>query len=109
MPNNTDDHARQTNIPAVGETDLDEQGSIGGDEGESGSLYQDDLDTSDSKTVLVTEEANEYPADLLQIPEHELKDELDKYDDDVMDTDNDDERESLEDRDENDANAASTS
>lgn len=72
-------------------------------------LYQDDFDTADSKTDAIIEEESENPAELLQVPEDEFKDELDKYDDATMETDNEDEREAVEDRNENDDSTASTS
>jgi hypothetical protein len=70
--------------------------------------YQDDLDTGDEDVDPYVNEATEDPADLLQIPSSEFKDELDQLALDDLERGNEDMRETIEDRDEGDDNAAST-
>lgn len=78
------------------------------DTAEQTPTYQDDLDTSDDATDPFANEATEDPAvDLLQIPSDEYKDELDKTVIDDLGNGDDDMRETIEDRDEDDDNAAS--
>ena len=72
--------------------------------------YQDDFDNNDTDTDTdpIIDEETGSPAEELGIPEKEFKDELDKYADDDSGTGDDDMREAIEDRDENDDNGAST-
>jgi hypothetical protein len=113
MSNEIND-SRQTNIPAVGETDLDDKDAINeatSDNTEStidsSATYQDDLDYKDSNVDPIINEETTSPAEELQIPETEFRDELNKYVDDDTGTGDDDMRETIEDRDEGDDNAAS--
>jgi hypothetical protein len=69
--------------------------------------YQDDLDYKDESVDPFINETTEDPADLLQIPSSEFKDELDKTVIDDLGNGDDDMRETIEDRDEGDDNAAS--
>ena len=68
--------------------------------------YQDDLDTSDTMADQATHDVTDDPVETFGIPADEYKNELDKLD---VDEDSDDQREDIEDRDENDSSAASTS
>lgn len=68
------------------------------------SNYQDDLDTH--KTDKFADEYGSKPAEDLRIPEAELKEELDNTA--LDEKDNEDMRETIEDRDEADDNAASS-
>lgn len=78
------------------------------DTGEQSRTYQDDLDGGDEDADPFANEATEDPAvDLLQIPSNEYKDELDKTVIDDLGNGDDDMRETIEDRDEDDDNAAS--
>lgn len=113
MTDTTNDDARQTNIPAQGETDLDDIDAVPADEGRNDSerdrIYQDDLDYRNDDTDPIIMEENDDPTKELGVPAQELKDELDKY---VIGSDgsgDDDMREAIEDRDEDDDNAASSS
>jgi hypothetical protein len=75
---------------------------------EDARTYQDDLDSSDEAVDSFANEATEDPAvELLQIPSEEYKDELDKTAIDDLGYGDDDMRETIEDRDEADDNAAS--
>lgn len=67
--------------------------------------YQDDLDTEKPDEFM--NEAGESPAEELGIPEAEMKRELDNIALDDLEHDNDDMRETIEDRDEDDDNGAS--
>lgn len=114
MTNRTND-SRQTNIPALGETDLDDVNSIGNaasaaekQNDDSTKVYQDDLNYKDSDIDPIINEDTESPADELQIPEDEYKDELNKFIDTDTGTGDDDMRETIEDRDEDDDNSASS-
>jgi hypothetical protein len=72
--------------------------------------YQDDLDTSDSDTDPAMNEMTEDPADELQVPIDEYKDEIDQLDlGDHTETGSEDARENIEDKDEDDDNPASMS
>jgi hypothetical protein len=75
--------------------------------GPSTGTYQDDLDYEDESVDPFINETTEDPASLLQIPSSEFKDELDKIVIDDLGKGNDDMRETIEDRDEDDDNAAS--
>lgn len=70
-------------------------------------LYQDSLDSGDDAIDPFANESTEDPADVLQIPSEEFKDELDKIAVDDLGRGDDDMRETIEDRDEADDNAAS--
>jgi hypothetical protein len=69
--------------------------------------YQDDLDYTDESVDPFINETTEDPASLLQIPSSEFGDELDKTVIDDLGNGDDDMRETIEDRDEDDDNAAS--
>jgi hypothetical protein len=107
------DHKRQTDIPALGETDLDDPDSLAETSNdknildEEGRTYQDDLDYKDTDVDPIINEETDSPAEVLRIPEEEFKNELDKYADDDIGTGDDDMRETIEDRDEDDDNSAS--
>lgn len=104
------DESRQARLPAEGETDLDETGALPDDTtppAPTNRIYQDDLDYTDEDTDPIIEEETDNPADDLGIPEDEYRDELNKYADDGTEVIDDDMREALEDRDEQDDNAAS--
>lgn len=108
---NSDDN-RQVNLPAIGETDLDDKEAGPVSEPAKGTNqpqppYQDDLDYRDADTDPVMDEENDNPAEELGIPEQEYKDELDKFEDTDIGTGDDDMRETIEDRDEDDDNATS--
>ncbi len=62
--------------------------------------YQDDFDTGDNRTDPIIDEETDDPTVALQIPANEFKDELDKYDFSGVDGGDDDRREELEDKDE---------
>lgn len=64
--------------------------------------YQEDLDDERDTTDPVMDEQNEDITEELNIPEDEMRDELDKLD---SDTDDDDARENVEDLDEDDEEA----
>jgi hypothetical protein len=104
--------SRQSIIPAIGETDLDEAASItGNDTTESqtsnrAKVYQDDIDYKNSDVDPVINEQTDSPADELNIPEDEYRDELNKFADDDTGTGDDDMRETIEDRDEDDDSSA---
>ena len=70
--------------------------------------YQDDFDNNEIDTDPIIDEETDSTANELGIPENEFKDELDKYADDDTGTGDDDMREAIEDRDEDDDNGAST-
>jgi hypothetical protein len=109
MNDDADNSTRQTDIPAIGETDLDDNDAhaeLTADT-ESNKLYQDDLDYKDSDTDPVIDELTDSPAEELGIPEDEFRNELDKYVDTDIGTGDDDMRETIEDRDEDDDNSAS--
>jgi hypothetical protein len=72
----------------------------------SSSTYQDDLDYEDSRTDPIMNELGEDPTEELGVPPEEFRDELGKYDTDD-EIDDDDSRETMEDLDEDDDNAAS--
>lgn len=61
--------------------------------------YQDDLTTDESAADPIMNEQNDDPTEMLGVDPEEFKSELDKYD---VDTTNDDRREDIEDRDEDD-------
>lgn len=111
----TNDDSRQTQLPAIGETDLDNQPAMtdpGEDfrsQGQTNRVYQDDLDYKDTDTDPIIDEENDNPAETLQIPEKEFRDELDKYVLSDTEQGNDDMREMIEDQDEDDDNSASNS
>ena len=69
--------------------------------------YQDDLDTE--KPDPFANEMQLRPAEELGVPEEEYKKELDALSLDDLEHDHEDMRETIEDRDEDDNNAASTS
>lgn len=112
VPSNSDDDSRQTNIPALGETDLDdptaEDAALGADALLAGHIYQDDLDYRDTDTDPIIEELTDNPARELGIPEDEYGQELAKYSGDGNEPEDDDMREAIEDLDENDDSPAST-
>jgi hypothetical protein len=108
------DDTRQDQMPALGETDLDDEDSLkdadtSNGASSEGAIYQDDLDYKDSAVDPIINEETDDPADELGIPEDEYRDELNKYVDDDTGTGDDDMRETIEDRDEDDDNAASNS
>jgi len=71
--------------------------------------YQDDLDTSDSIRDAVSDEESDDPTEELGVDPDEFKQELDKYDLDEAGDGDDDMREEIEDRDqENEDDAAVT-
>lgn len=107
---------RQTNLPAQGEanlesknknqysdTNLNEEHAVPS----TSRTYQDDFDYKDNDTDPIIDEETDSPAVELGIPEVEFRDELDKYDVDDTGNEDDDMRETIEDRDEDDDNAAS--
>ena len=67
--------------------------------------YQDDLDTEKPDEFM--NEGGESPAEELGIPEAKLKEELDNIALDDLERNNEDMRETIEDRDEDDDNGAS--
>lgn len=67
--------------------------------------YQDDLDTEKADEFM--NEAGEQPAEEIGIPEDAFKEELDAIALDDLERGNEDMRETIEDRDEDDDNAAS--
>lgn len=70
--------------------------------------YEDALDADDDATDPFANEATENPADILQIPPEEYKDGMDGIALDDLERDgNEDMRETVEDRDEDDDNSAS--
>lgn len=77
-------------------------------ETEGADLYEDDLDYDDQAVDPFMNEATDDPTEELQIPPEEYKEEMDKLalSDREID-DDDDMRETIEDRDEDDGNAAS--
>lgn len=90
--------------PATSSADINDVENID----EQTRTYQDDLDTGDEDADPFSNESTEDPAtDLLQIPSDEYKDELDKTATDDIGRGDDDMRETIEDRDEDDDNAAS--
>lgn len=89
---------RQIDLPAEGETDLDDTANAS-HQPEEPRIYQDDLDYKDSDTDPITEELTDNPAEVFGIPEAEFKQELDKYAGDGEPED-DDMREAIEDMDE---------
>jgi hypothetical protein len=111
----TNDDIRQTQLPAVGEINLDNQPAMTDpdddfrSQGQTDRVYQDDLDYKDTDTDPVIDEQNDNPAETLQIPEQEFRDELDKYVVSDIGEGDDDMREMIEDQDEDDDNAASNS
>lgn len=108
MNNDTNDDLRQNQIPAVGETDRDEASEDQNPDPQQKPPYQDDLDYRDSDTDPIINEENDNPAEQLGIPEEEFRDELNKYDVSDIGEEDDDMRETIEDRGEDDDNAAST-
>lgn len=74
---------------------------------EENRTYQDDLDAGDDQTDPFIDEATDDPSDGFQIPRDEFKQEMDKIELSDLDDGNEDMRETIEDRDENDDNAAS--
>lgn len=105
-----DEDSREINLPALGETDLDDPNTSSDretDNSEQPRTYQDDLDYEDTATDPIAEELTDSPAEELGIPEDEYRDELNKYADDGTEVIDDDMREDLEDREENDDNPAS--
>ncbi|MDB5186937.1 MAG: hypothetical protein JWM07_409 [Candidatus Saccharibacteria bacterium] len=78
------------------------------DTGEQARTYQDAIDGGDNDTDPFANEVTEDPAGILQIPSEEFKDELDKTAIDDLGYGDDDMRETIEDRDEDDDNDAST-
>lgn len=108
MNNDTNDDLRQNQIPAIGETDLDEPSGDQNPDSRQNPPYQDDLDYRDSDTDPIINEENDNPAEQLGIPEEEFRDELNKYEVSDIGEGDDDMRETIEDRDEDDDNAAST-
>ena len=72
--------------------------------GEDDAPYQDDLDTDDSKVDPIMDEETDDPTEELGVPPEEFKRELDDID---VDETTDDKRETMEDMDEDDDNAAS--
>lgn len=110
---NPNEDNRQTNLPAEGETDLDDidattNNDITADPN-TPRTYQDDLDYKDSDTDPIIEEQTDNPADDLGVPENEYRDELNKYADDGTEVIDDDMREDLEDRDEADDSSGANS
>lgn len=90
--------------PVAGSDDITDTDSVD----EQVRTYQDDLDVDDEDIDPFANEATEDPAvDVLQIPSDEYKDELDKTVIDDVGRGDDDMRETIEDRDEADDNAAS--
>lgn len=113
IPNDPDDDdTRQTGLPALGETDLDEptaeDAALGADSRFAPRIYQDDLDYHDNDTDPIIEEETDNPAKELGIPEDEYGQELAKYSGDGDEPEDDDMREAIEDLDENDDSPAST-
>lgn len=107
---NDQDDTRQTQLPALGETELDSSSTADlnrvESEGHTNGTYQDYIDYRDSDTDPIAEEQSDRPADGFGIPEQEYKNELDKLGDNDMGIEDDDVREMIEDRDEGDNNAA---
>ena len=104
--NDTNDTTpRQPQLPAEGETDLDEEQASPAPQ--EPRIYQDDLDYKDSDTDPVIEELTDNPAEEFGIPESEYKQELDKYAGDGDEPEDDDMREAIEDLDEADDNPVS--
>lgn len=95
-----DDH-----LPVAGESITREDSVPYDTAGDSGAPYQDDLTTDESATDPILDEDGDDPADELGVPPSEFRDELDRYDLDNDETE--DARETMEDRDEDDDNAAS--
>jgi hypothetical protein len=62
--------------------------------------YQDDFDTADDKTDPIMDEETDDPLEMFGVPAAEFKSELDKRELNDADTDNDDQREEIEDLDE---------
>jgi len=74
---------------------------------DSGRTYQDDLDSKFSDTDPFIDEATDDPTEELQVPVGEYKTEMDDIALDDLERGHEDMRERIEDRDEDDDNAAS--